>query len=43
MLIELSRLRIVKRDGAELLTEISKRQREIFEAMEIEEKDIVIN
>lgn len=43
MLIELSKLRVVKQDGAKFLTEISKRQREIFEAMEIEEKDLVIN
>ena len=43
MLIELSKLRVVKQDGSKFLTEISKRQREIFEAMEIKEKDIVIN
>ena len=42
MLIELSKLRVVKQDGAKFLTEISKRQREIFEAMKIKEKDIVI-
>ena len=43
MLIELSKLRIIKQGSSKLLTEISKKQREIFEAMKINEKDLVIN
>ena len=43
MLIELSKLRIVKQRDSRLLTEMSKKQREIFEAMKINEKDLVIN
>ncbi|MGC8562790.1 MAG: IS1634 family transposase, partial [Thermoplasmata archaeon] len=43
MLIELSKLRIIKQGSYRLLTEISKKQREIFEAMKIDEKDLVIN
>lgn len=43
MLIELSKLRVVKQEGSMFLTEISKKQREIFQGLGIEEKDIVIN
>lgn len=43
MFIELSKLRIIKQGSSKLLTEISKKQREIFEAMKINEKDLVIN
>jgi hypothetical protein len=43
MFIELSKLRIIKQGSSRLFTEISKKQREIFEAMKIKEKDLVIN
>ena len=42
MLIELSKLRVIKQGGSQFLTEISKKQREIFEAMKMVEKDLVI-
>ena len=43
MLIELCKLHIIKQGSLRLLTEISKKQREIFETMKINEKDLVIN
>jgi transposase len=43
MLLELSKLRVIRQGDSRLLTEISKKQREIFEAMKMNQKDLVIN
>lgn len=43
MLIELSKLRVVKLEDSRFLTEISKRQREIYQGMGIDEESVVIN
>ena len=42
MLIELSKLRIIKQGSSKLLTEISKKQIEIFDAMDINEKTLLL-
>ncbi len=42
MLIELSKLRVVKMGSNRHLTEISKKQREIFQSVGIDEKNLVI-
>ena len=43
MLLELSKLRVVRQDGSMFLTEVSKKQREIFQGMGIRDESIVIN
>jgi transposase len=43
LLMEMSKLRMVKQGDSKMLTEITKKQRGILEAMSIKEKDLVIN
>jgi len=43
MLMEMSKLRMVKQGDSKVLTEITKKQRGILEAMSIKVKDLVIN
>ena len=43
MLMEMSKFRMVRQGDSKVLTEITKKQRGILEAMSIKEKDLVIN